>query len=329
MFARASTLILAVATTFASATSALAIDNIGFQLSWIPSGQFAPYFVGENKGFYKEEGISIDVRKGSGSGEAVRRVAAGAAEFGDADISSVMLGFHKEKTGVKCIMRNYTRSPHSIFVLESSGIKDMKGLEGKRVGTTAGNSHQVFFPLLAKMNNIDASKVSWVTVDPTAMGALLLKGEIDAAPQFETNYFYQNKAAEAQGKKIKVLPYADYGFKIYSICVHTSDKIINEKPDLVKRFLRATKKSFEWTNANQKEAAKIYNSVHPMSAVDDVEAEIKLMMRFVFNDDTNKPGFGLFDATQLKKTYEIVADSQGLDPKADPAAVVDTRFVPK
>ena len=326
-FALVSVVMLAAALVARSGMAAN--EKIGFQLSWIPSGQFAPYFVGKEKGFYEKDGIDIEIRKGTGSGAAVRRVAANAAEFGDADISAVMLGHYKENVGVKCIMRIYTRSPHSIFVLKGSGIQNMKGLEGKKVGTTAGNSHQVYFPLLAEMNGIDASKINWVTVDPAAMGALLLSGELDAAPQFETNYYYQNKTAKAHGKEIRVLPYADYGFKIYSICIHTTEKRIKENPDLVKRFLRATKKSWVWSNENRQEAAEIYHKYFPLSKVDEVRTEIDSVMRYVFNEDTGRPGFGLFADEQLKRTYEIVAKSQGLDQSADPRLAINTSLVPR
>src|SRR5690349_18194837 len=110
------------------ATAAQAEDKVTYQLGWIPTGEYAPYFAGVQKGFYREEGIDLVMSRGFGSGDTVKKVAGGGAMFGEADISTVMLAAIREKAQVKCLMSEYTQSPHSVFVLESSGIKSLKDL---------------------------------------------------------------------------------------------------------------------------------------------------------------------------------------------------------
>lgn len=325
---RVSKLALMVAALSLSMAQAAAQDKVEFQLSWLPTGQFSAYFAGLGNGFYKAENIDLTILKGSGSGDAVRRVGGGAALFGDGDISVIMAGRAREKLGVKCVQSVYTQSPHSMFVLEGSGINTIKDLEGKTVGTTAGNSHQVYFPLLAKMAGMDASKVRFLTVDPAAMGALLLNGQIAAAPQFSTNYHYQNQQAEKLGKTIKVLPYADYGFKIYSICIHSREDVIASRPELVARFLRATKKSFDWMRDNPQGAAEQHKRFNPEADVAASLGEIKAVLSLVYNADGERIGFGKFDPERLAVTWKVVAESQNLDATIDPASFVDTRFVP-
>jgi NitT/TauT family transport system substrate-binding protein len=322
--------VIAVAGTLllASVASASAQTKVGFQLSWIPTGQFAAYFAGIANGFYKEEGIDLTIQRGNGSGEAVRRVAAGGALFGDGDIGAVMSGRARENLKSKCIMSVYTQSPHSLFVIEGSGINGLKDLEGKSVGTTAGNSHQVYFPILAKMSGVDPSKVRFVTLDPTALNAAFLNGQVDAVTQFSINYYFQNLQAERVHKKVKVLPYADYGFKIYSICIHASDDTIAKRPELVKAFLRATKKSFEWTRDNPEKAAELHKKMNPEADVPSSLGEIRAFLKLVFNEDSKRVGLGKFDPEQLKATWKIVAESQKLDPSIPASEFVDTRFVP-
>jgi NitT/TauT family transport system substrate-binding protein len=312
----------------AVSTQAVAQNKVDFQLSWIPTGQFAAYFAGIANGFYKDEGIDLSIQRGASSGEAVRRVAAGGALFGDGDISAVMTGRVREQLKIKCVQSVYTQSPHSLMVLEGSGISSLKDLEGKSVGTTAGNSHQVYFPILASMNKVDPSKVKFVTVDPTAVNALLLSGQIDAATQFSINYYVVNQQAEKVGKKVKVLPYADYGFKIYSVCIHTRDETISTRPDLVAAFLRATKRSFEWMRDNPEKAAELHKKANPEADVAASLGEIRAVLALVFNEDSARVGFGNFDAERLQLTWKIVSESQKLDPSTKLTEFVDTRFVP-
>jgi NitT/TauT family transport system substrate-binding protein len=313
----------------ASAISAAAeLDKVHLQTDWIPSGEHAMYFAGWAKGFWKDEGIDINVTRGYGSGDTVTKVAAGAADFGVADIGAVLTA--KQRTGVpvKTIMQLYTHSPHSLFVLKSSGITDFKGLEGKRISITPGNSHKLYFPAVAKKSGTDPDKIIWTNTDASAMAAMLIAKRIDAAPFYSMHYFYQNKAAMSAGEEIVVLPFEKVGFTIYSASIITSDKMLQEKPDLVKRFLRATQRAFKWANDNQLEACQLHVKKNPVVELDDCQGSMRATVKFVFNDHSKSTGLGQIDDARLAFTYENVATAQGLDANWDPHQAVDTSHVP-
>ena len=79
-------------------------------------------------------------------GQSVGR-SAGAALAG---LSAVMTARARQQVPVKTIAVLYTQSPHSLFVLKSSGITSFKGLEGKKISITPGNSHKFYFPKVAE-----------------------------------------------------------------------------------------------------------------------------------------------------------------------------------
>lgn len=307
-------------------SAAQAQDKVTYQLGWIPTGEYAPYFAGVAKGFYKQEGIDLVMSRGFGSGDTVKKVAGGGAMLGEADISTVMLAAIREKAPVKCLMSEYNQSPHSIFVLESSGIKSLKDLVGKKIATSPGNSHQVYFPLLAKLAGFDASAVQWVNADPAAWAGMLLSGAIDATPVFATHEYWQNKQAKKMGKLIKVFPFADSGFKIYTYCVMATESFIASNGDLIRRFLRATKKSFLWARDNMEEAAQLHAKANPEVDADDALGSMRI---FLTNYVTPTASFGKFDPQKLKDTYAAVAVAQNLDPAFDPASLLDMRFLPE
>ncbi len=313
----------------ASAISAAAeLDKVHLQTDWIPSGEHAMYFAGWEKGFWKDEGIDINVTRGYGSGDTVTKVAAGAADFGVADIGAVLTA--KQRTGVpvKTIMQLYTHSPHSLFVLKSSGITDFKGLEGKRISITPGNSHKLYFPAVAKKSGTDPDKIIWTNTDASARAAMLIAKRIDAAPFYSMHYFYQNKAAMSAGEEIVVLPFEKVGFTIYSASIITSDKMLQDNPDLVKRFLRATQRAFKWANDNQLEACQLHVKKNPVVELDDCQGSMRATVKFVFNDHSKSTGLGQIDDARLAFTYENVATAQGLDVNWDPHQAVDTSHVP-
>ncbi len=319
----------ALALTLLFGGPALAQDKVRFQTDWIPSGEHAMYYGAWSKGIYAKHGIDITITRGYGSGDTVTKVAAGAADFGVADIAAVMTARARTNVPVKTIAVLYNESPHSLFVLKSSGITNFKGLEGKKIGITPGNSHRFYFPEVAKKAGTDPNKLIWTNMDGAAMAAQLIAKNIDAAPFYSIHYYYINKAAVKAGQEILPLPFVEVGFKIYAASLITTDKMIQDKPDLVKRFLAATKEAFEWAAANPEEACKLHVVRFPEVELDDCMGSVKAVMKFVFNDHTKEFGWGKESPDRLKFSWETIATANELKPGFDYKTAIDTSKVAK
>ena len=304
-------------------------DKVRFQTDWIPSGEHAMYYGAWSKGIYAKHGIDITITRGYGSGDTVTKVAAGAADFGVADIAAVMTARARTNVPVKTIAVLYNESPHSLFVLKSSGITNFKGLEGKKIGITPGNSHRFYFPEVAKKAGTDPNKLIWTNMDGAAMAAQLIAKNIDAAPFYSIHYYYINKAAVKAGQEILPLPFVEVGFKIYAASLITTDKMIQDKPDLVKRFLAATKEAFEWAAANPEEACKLHVVRFPEVELDDCMGSVKAVMKFVFNDHSKEFGWGKESPDRLKFSWETIATANELKPEFDYKTAIDTSKVAK
>ena len=310
------------------ATPVVAADEVHLQTDWIPSGEHAMYFGGWTKGFWEEQGIDINITRGYGSGDTVTKIAGGAADFGIADIGALITARARTGVPVKQIMQTYTHSPHSLFVLKSSGITTFQGLEDKKIGITPGNSHRVYFPKVAERAGTDPSKIIWSNSDASAMAALLISKKIDAAPFFAMHHYYQNKAAMRAGEEIVVLPFVETGFAIYATGLVARDDLIEENPDLVRRFLIANRNAMEWARDNREEACTLHVERVPEVAHDDCMGSLNATMTFVFNDHSSATGLGRHDPARLAFTYEVVADAQDLPGDWDYSQVVDHRFIP-
>ena len=319
----------ALALTLLFGGPALAQDKVRFQTDWIPSGEHAMYYGAWSKGIYAKHGIDITITRGYGSGDTVTKVASGAADFGVADIAAVMTARARTNVPVKTIAVLYNESPHSLFVLKSSGITNFKGLEGKKIGITPGNSHRFYFPEVAKKAGTDPNKLIWTNMDGAAMAAQLIAKNIDAAPFYSIHYYYINKAAVKAGQEILPLPFVEVGFKIYAASLITTDKMIQDKPDLVARFLAATKEAFEWAAANPEEACKLHVARFPEVELDDCMGSVKAVMKFVFNDHTKEFGWGKESPERLKFSWETIATANELKPEFDYKTAIDTSKVPK
>ena len=319
-----------VVAVFAAAIAlpAIAQDRVRFQTDLIPSGEHAMYYGAWVKGIWAQEGMDITITRGYGAGDTATKVGAGAADFGVADAGAVLTARARTNLPVKVVSVLYSHSPHALFVLKSSGITNFKGLEGKKIGITPGNAHRVYFPKIAERSGTDPSKIIWVNMDGAAMAAQLIAKNIDAAPFFAIHHYYQNKAAKKAGEEIVALPFVQVGFAIYSAALIASDKTIAEKPELVRKFLRGARKSFEWARDNPQEACKLHVQKVPEVELDDCLGSLKAALTYVFNDHQQKYGFGSTSPERLAATWSAVADAQELDRKWDPKQAFDTRFLP-
>jgi NitT/TauT family transport system substrate-binding protein len=280
------------------------------------------------RGAWREQGIELSLTRGYGSGDTVNKVAAGTAAFGVADISAVMAARARQNTPVRAIMQIYTHSPHSLFVLRSSGITNFRGLEGRRIGITPGNSHRLYFPEVARRAGTDPERITWVNTDASAMAALLISRRLDAAPFFAIHHYYQNKAAQRAGEEIVVLPFVETGFAIYATTLMATDETIQRNPDLVRRFLRGATNAFTWANANQDEACRLHVARNREVELDDCQGSLRATMSYVFTDHARQTGFGRQEPARLRFTWEQIAASQQLDPSWDFRQAVDTSLLP-
>ena len=305
------------------------MDQVTFQTDWIASGEHAAYYGAWEKGIFADHGIDVTVIRGYGSGDTVTKVASRSADFGIADIGATLTGRARQDVPATIISTLYTHSPHSLFVLESSGITDFSDLEGRRIGITPGNSHRVYFPHIAEMSGTDPTQINWVNMDGGAMATQLIAGNIDAAPFYSIHHYYQNKAAEREGESINVLPFVETGFAIYAAALITSDTMIENNPDLVERMTAAVHEAWHWANENPEEACELHIVRIPEVAMDDCMGSLTATLDFVFNDHTAEVGVGTLDDERLMSTWEAVAEAEGLDMEWDPRQAFNMSFLPQ
>lgn len=303
-------------------------DRALFQMDWIPTGEHAAWYAGAARGFWRENGIDISLTRGFGSGDTVNKVGAGAAVFGVADIGPVMGARARGQVPVTAIMQVYTHSPHSLFVLRSSGITNFRGLEGRRISITPGNSHRMYFPEVARRAGTDPERITWVNMDASAMAAMLISRRVDAAPFFAIHHFYQNRQAQRAGEEIIALPFVETGFAIYSTSLIAADSTIAQNPGLVRRFLIGATRSLEWARDNQVEACRLHVARNPEVEQIDCEGSLRATMAYVFNPHQAATGLGRVERERLAFTWQNVAASLQIDPNWDPAQAINTSFLP-
>ena len=274
---RFSSIVGALAVLAASSIMAQADDAVSLRLNWYFGGLHVPFYYGKEKGFYKAEGIDITINEGRGSANTVQVVAAGSDTFGLADSSSVIATAAKG-ADVKSVMSLLNSTGFSVVSLASAGIKTPKDLEGKKLAVSPGDPLGQLFRALAASNRLDMSKISFVQVDPAAKVVAVLEKRVDALLGGADDQFFLIKY---KGETPAALRYADHGANIVGMTILTRESTLKDKADLVRRFVRATVRSWEEAKKNPGVAVDTTMKVKPDlnrdSQLDQLKVDIELM----------------------------------------------------
>jgi len=280
------------------------MEKIKLMFAWIPYGKHTPFYVSLDKGFWKEEGLDVTLIRGSGSGDTIKKVAAGLAEFGKAG-AEVVATARDEGVKVKIIGAYHDRGLAVIHTLKKSNIKTLKDLEGKTMAAAPTDSCKVIFPALCAINNIDAEKINWVNITGPAKIPALVTEKVDATCTLFTEDPSYEDAAKKVGKELVRLMYSDHGLDIYSISIITTDDMIKNRPEVVKRFLKGMYRGFAWSIEHPEEAVDIFEKHVPEVDKNLAKKHFKIMLDHFLTPTAYEKGMGYIREDKMKATRDI------------------------
>jgi len=307
--------------------AAFATEAVTFMLDWLPAGDKAAVYLGVEKGLFEAEGIKVTVQSGRGSSDVVTKLATGAADMGTGGLAALLQAKATGAVPVKAVMSLYTLQADAIFTTKESGIDSLKDLKGKTVATATFSSSNVSWPLVLKANGVDPDSIKLLKVDPGALAPMLAAGKVDATINWVTVAPAFTGPLTEAGKTFKSLPWSSYGFDGYGLSVFVSDKMIAERPETVRKFLRAYKQATEMAIADPMAAAKALKATVPEVDVATAAEQWKASIPLMVNDISKKDGAGTFEPKLLATTWKWVAEAQGMPTdKLDPETAVSRDF---
>jgi len=229
-----------------------AVDRATLRLDWVRYGIHIPFFVGVEKGFYKEAGIDLKMLEGKGSGTTVQLVSAGEDTFGLASLPTMVEAIAK---GVP-VTSVYVVTPDSgyaIISLKESGFKNPKDLIGKTVGVSPGGASRAVLPAFLRANGMELNQIKEIAFEGTGRFNAVLMKKVDTALG---PYPLYAPVLEDKGAELSIMRLSDFGLSILGFGIVVNNKLVTESPDLIKRFLQATTRSIAYAKANPDEAIK-------------------------------------------------------------------------
>lgn len=301
-------------------------DQVNYLTSFGTLGRDAYAYVAQEKGFFEKRGLEVNIQPGSGSGENLKLLTGGRADFVPVDSTGflIQVGSGQVKD-LKVVAAIQQRSLAGIMTVEGRGISGPKDLEGKSVGETPGGTNGLMFPTYASLAGIDASKVKFVNIPAPQLPANLASGTVDAIGQFVVGVPLIERAAN--GKKAVVLPYSDFIVDIYGNVLVTTNKMIEEKPEVVQRFRDAILEGLQYSIDHPEEAGDILKKYVPQQDAAVAAREVELMEPYVRSASSGVP-VGAVDVQRFAKCIAILQGANAIPAGITPEQVVAFDLTP-
>ena len=236
------------------------ISNVNLALDWYPNSNHSGFYMAKDSGHYTESSLSVNIFTPANPEDVLKTVGAGKDDFGVSYQAEVLLA-RAQGIPVKSIAAMVQHPLNSIMVLKDSGISRPSHLVGKKIGVTGIPFEEALFSAMLEYDGIKPEDVTIVNVG-FDLGPALLGGKVDAI--VGAYWTHESIAMESQGYEIGVLRMEGWGVPdFYELVLVASEETVENRPDLVKTFLSATKKGFLEAGDDPVKAVDVLVGFHP------------------------------------------------------------------
>ncbi|MEV7628791.1 ABC transporter substrate-binding protein [Actinoplanes sp. NPDC089786] len=317
------------------------VDRVTYVTGFGISGRESYVHTAMAKGFFREAGIEVTVQPGQAGPFNETAVGSGRAQFAAVDTSGAFVRFVKTPAGqrrVHTVAAVQQRTLLSMVTLDDRNIRVAKDLAGKRLGVGPGAAPRVMWPLYARLAGVNPGSVRFVESKPDALAGLLVAGKVDAIGLFVAGV-PQVEAAEArlaaeQGRpprQVVKLPYSDVLTDLYGTVLITSNTLLEQDPDLVRRFTAALMKGLQYAVEHPQEAGRILHEYDAKQDPVTAAAELELMKPYSV-PPAGRP-YGSMSEAQVARTLALLKNLPELQnlpvPVDAPQELVAFEVVPR
>jgi NitT/TauT family transport system substrate-binding protein len=311
--------LLAAATLGVSAPADAQTTKFPFRLNWTLYGEHAPFFVARDKGFYRDEGLEVEIQEGSGSTTVAQLVANSSSPVAYVDAATMMRGVGAGMP-IKAVGVTLQQSPMAfIYRADAARPTKISEIKGSRIAITAGDASLAIFTAFMGKLGMKVEDVQMITVsNPAAKEQAVLAKQADAL----LGYFMD------QGPRMQLQTGVKMGWtRLYDMAGVTtlSSAIIanndwmkdTKNQDLLRRFLRASQRGWQYSFDHRAEAAEIFRKSAPVFTQEIALLEVDGTMTIIRTERTKGKPVAWSDSGDWKDSQDLLEKFAKLKPQPD------------
>jgi NitT/TauT family transport system substrate-binding protein len=284
----------------AAAPVARAPEQVSLRLDFLPWGPHPPFFLALERGYYAAEGIEVNIQDGRGSPVTVQTVGSGSDQFGLAAVSSTALGIG-EGIPVRSVAVVTNRNTFGFIYDESAPMRAPVDFYGKTVLTLASGPEFAMIQATYQKNGLDHNRVQLRNVDAAAKYSTYSGGTADAVvgPIPIMPVVQPRRPSRA-------MPFADFGLNVQDYSVFTNLDTLNNKPQVVGGFVRASIKGWEEARSDPAAATQALLKYRPDANAELIQPQLVLMMDYLFSSRTAGRAIGWSSEEDWRDALQVL-----------------------
>ncbi|MEZ5811039.1 MAG: ABC transporter substrate-binding protein [Rhizobiaceae bacterium] len=313
--------LLAAVAALSFLAPASAEEQVSVRLKWLPQAQFAGIYMAKEKGFYRDAGLDVTINPGGPNINVETLAASGTDTFAIGGPTESVLYARDNNLPLVAIGMTLPITSYVFVAHADSGIKDIQDFKGKKVATWFTGSQYTLFGVLAH-ENIEQSELE-IIAQPFTLQPFIDK-------QFDvytvTLYNELNTLREMGMNDLTIIRPDDHGVTTQVDSILTSEKVIEEKPEVVQAFLTATLKGWKYALAHKEESIDVVMTQG--SGLDRKHQELMLdeIERLIVDGNAGKAGIGGIDMDVTKAVQDNLLRFDALKAPVDLDAAFTNRF---
>ena len=261
---------------------------------------FVGVYVAQEKGFFAEQNLTVDIQPSPGQGQHLQLTAAGKVQVTTQDAAVMLQRRADPGLPLVSIALLGQRGQQAFAALAKSGMKTPKDWEGKTVGYKGTPPPDLLALISAAGADKDKIQLINVGFDPR----LLVEGKVDVYPVFKSN---EPWLLRSWGEDIVLWEAADYGVPTLGLTYVTSDDTLRQSPEMLARFLRGALKGIEYAAAHEDEAIQIVMKyAGPETNADNMRFMFETEIKDAQGDATQGHGIGWQTAAQWQAMADML-----------------------
>ena len=288
-----------------------AADDFTLQLKWVTQAQFAGYYVAQEKGFYEEEDLNVNIKPGGPDIAPPQVIAGGGA---DVIVEWMPAALASREKGVELvnIAQPFKRSGMMLTCRKETGIASPDDFPDKTLGVWYFGNEYPFLSWMSQLNLPTDGSAGGVTVLKQGFNVdPILQKQADCVSTMSYNEYWQIIDAGIPEDELKVFKYEEQGVSTMEDGLYVLQKNLEDAAfaDKAARFVRASMRGWEYARANPDEAADIVLENDASGA--QTEKHQRRMMREI--NKLTAGSDGKLDPADYQRTVETLM-SGGSDP---------------
>jgi NitT/TauT family transport system substrate-binding protein len=266
-------IVCAIAMLFALSSSH-AQESFNVRFSWKLKGEYAPFYLAQQKGYFAKQGLKVRLGEGAGS-----EAALGSLIQGQEDVVIIpgiyALSAASKGMPIKIIALYQPKAPTGIVSHLDNPITKPKDLEGKTLASTVGDTTMDYLKVFCSENHVDCNKIKIVMMNVQARLPQFMNRRVDGMSTYWNIDLPQLEYSTHQ--KFALLDMVKYGQVVPGLSAVTSDADIAREPDKLKGFLLALNRGFDATKDEVKPAAEALRAAWQAAPPEElVETQVRL-----------------------------------------------------